>query len=340
MKITEELIVNKALELGYENCGIIRIDDMSDFAEKLRERIEKAPGNDEFYGRYFRFANLRDERPWAKSIVVCVINYGIYNLPEHLKGLIGRHYLADIRLDENCKEHKASVAFEKYLQSLGLKVETDRRFGITSMRWAAHKAGLGIIRRNNFFYTKNGSWVHIEGFLIDKEMELIKTPQPEPCPQDCDLCISACPTKSLSEPYTMSPAACISPITVREPDLVNNSYNRLMGEWIYGCDTCQDICPHNAGKWLEIEDFPGLDALGAALSLENIVNMDYERLADMLSDKFFYIEKERICQWKVNALNAMRNSYDEKYLGTIKAATNDTNERVRGMAIRVLEQIS
>ena len=338
MAKTEELIVSKALEYGYEKCGIIGVDEVSDFAGKLQERIDKAPGNDEFYKGFFRFANLREDYPWARSIVVCIVKYGVYRLPENLIGLIGKHYLTDIRSDENCKEYKASVAFEEYMQSLGLKVETNRRFGITSMRWAAYKAGLGIFRKNNFFYTDSGSWIHIEGFLTDREMELKQTPDQEPCPDDCGLCMSACPTKSLSAPYTMSPASCVSPLSVREDDLIGNPDCRNMGKWIYGCDACQDACPHNEGKWLQEEDFPGLEALGDALSYESILNMDYERLTELLSPKFFYISPDRISQWKLNALNAMCNAYEEKYADAIKTALNDADENVRRMAAWVTER--
>ena len=340
MERLEETIVGKALEYGYESCGVIGVDEMAGFAEKLRERIKKAPGNEETYERFFRFATLSEDYPWAKSIVVCIVKYGIYRLPGHLEGLIGKHYLTDVRSNEGCKEYKASANFETYLQSLGLRVETNRMFGITSMRWAAHKAGLGIIRRNNFFYTGSGSWVHIEGFLTDRVMELKQTPALEPCPPDCSLCISACPTKSLSEPYTMSPATCISPLTVRGGELIENPNCRQMGKWIYGCDACQDACPHNAGKWRQAEDFPELEALGEALSLEKIIEMDYETLADLLSSRYFYISRDRIWQWKLNALNAMRNAYDEKYTDSIKAAQNDTNEYVRRMAALIIEEAS
>lgn len=337
MAQTAESIVEKALECGYESCGIIGIDAMAGFAEKLQERIEKAPGNDAMYSRFTRFADLRDNYPWAKSLVVCIISYRDYILPEHLEGLIGKHYLVDMRSSESCKEYKGSVAFEDYLRSIGLKVETDRRFGVTAMRWAAMKAGLGIVRKNNFFYTDSGSWVHIEAFLTDGEMELIQAPAGEPCPEGCELCLDACPTKSLSQPYTMSPAICVSPLTSREGDLISNPDAKLMGRWIYGCDVCQDACPHNAGKWRPREVFPGLAELAEAISLEKIVQMDEGRLADLLASKFFYINRERIWQWKLNALNAMNNDYDESYAATIKAAKRDPNERVRHMASWVAE---
>ena len=298
----------KALECGYENCGIINVGEMSAYADKLRERALKVPGSDKFYGRFYNFAEPCNNYPWAKSIVVCIVSYGHYIIPDHLTGLIGRHYLTDIRSNTECREYKASIKFEEYLRQLGLQVATDRMFGITSMRWAAGKAGLGIVRRNNFLYTKSGSWIHVEAFLTDCEMEYIHKVSEAPCPNDCDRCISACPTRSLSEPYTMNPSSCISSLTVWEEDLINSKYGKAMGKWIYGCDACQDACPYNAGKWKYTDKFPGLEALSGKLSLESIVLMDNDTLTELLSEKFFYITKERIGKWKDNALNAIRNN--------------------------------
>jgi epoxyqueuosine reductase len=339
MEKLESLIVEKALGLGYENCGIIGVGEVADFADKLRERMGKAPGNDEMYGRFFHFANPRENYPWAKSLVVCIVNYSNYIIPGRLEGMIGKHYLTDMRSSESCKEYKASVAFEDYMRALGLRAETERRFGVTAMRWAALKAGLGVIRKNNFFYTDNGSWVHIEAFLTDMEMELKQTPTGKPCPQDCNRCMEACPTGSLSEPYTMSPASCVSPLTVRGGSLIDSPHSQAMGQWLYGCDVCQNACPFNANKWKHRDEFPGLAELADALTLESIARMDEGRLADLLAEKFFYIDKGRIWQWKLNALNAMLNSYDESYAEAIEAALGDPNEQVRQMAAWVAGRI-
>ena len=340
MENQEALIVQKAIEYGYESCGIIKIDEISGLAEAMNERIEKAPGNEEMYGRLLSFAALAERYPWAKSIVVCLVSFCKYAIPEHLDGAIGKNYLVDVRSSEVCKEYNASVDFESYLKSLGMEVATDRRMGITSMRWVAEKAGLGVMRKNNFFYTeKSGSWIHIEAFLTDREMEYKQEPVGEPCPKGCDRCISACPTKSLSEPFTMSPATCVSPLTVRRSDLIHTPYGKMLGQWIYGCDVCQDACPHNANKWTTAEKFPGLAQLGKALTLEKIVLMDEEHLINLVADKFFYINRENIWYWKVNALNAMYNNYDEKYADTIKAALNDPNENVRKTAKFIMERI-
>ena len=337
----ERIIERKALELGYERCGIISVDEMAEFADRLRERIEKVPENEDFYNHFFGFAQLQKEYPWAQSLIVCVVKYTHYQIPEHLDGLIGKHYLTDVRSNEECKEHSASINFESFLNEQGLKVETNRRFGISAMRMSAVKAGLGIIRKNNFFYSDSGSWVHIEAFLVDRKMELIQVGAWEPCPDSCHLCIEACPTESLMSPFTMSPAKCISPITVvPNVDLTTDPHREKLGQWIYGCDICQDACPFNNGKWEHYEEFPGLKELAAKITLESIVEMDESTLINLLADKFFYIEKERIWRWKVNALNAMLNKFDKKYTDVIKNATNDSNEEVSRMAKFVAGKLS
>ena len=247
--------------------------------------------------------------------------------------MIAKYYLVDGRNDDNSLDYQASIAFEEYLHSIGLKTKTEKKFGLTALRWAALKAGLGIIRKNNFFYTNNGSWIHLEAWLVDKELELKHEVTQKPCSEKCNLCIEACPTKSLFEPYTMSLSSCVSCLTTLDGnDLVNEPNNHLMGSWLYGCDACQDACPHNSNKWIETEEFPKLSELMDLINLENIIYMDYDSLQKTVASKFWYIEPDRIWKWKVNALNVMKNCYKSKYDKAIETACNDSNEHVRNMA--------
>lgn len=326
-------IKGAAINLGYEQCGMIKIADMAGYEEKLNERMERIPETIPFYERFRSFAHLQDSYPWAKSIVICVGRYGKYRVPEQMQGVIGKAYLFDSRIDERAKEHQASLKFEAAMQKMGLKTATNRKFGITAVRWAAVKAGLGIARRNNFFYTESGSWVRLEAWLIDKELEWIETPTVTECPEHCNLCVKSCPTASLSEPYTMNPLSCISFLTTfGGRDLPQGKYNAQMGRWIYGCDVCQDVCPMNRNRWNETEEFPRLDELSQYISPEKILEMDYDFLAQVLQSKFFYITKEDIWKWKVNAINAMVNEYKEQYRESIYDACNDSQAKVKEMA--------
>ncbi len=326
-------IKNAALEMGYQKCGIIKIADMAGYEQKLSERIEAFPEVRPAMEGFFRFAHLEDEFPWAKSIVVCVRHYGRYIIPKNLKGLIGKYYLFDGRLDEQTDQYQDSVRFEDYLKELGLKVATERKFGITALRWAAQQAGLGVVRKNNFLYTELGSWVNLAAWLIDRELELKAIPTLKECPEKCDLCIMACPTGSLSQPYAMNRSTCISCITTWEGwDLMRDEHRAELGRWIYGCDVCQDVCPLNHGRWQETVEYPGLSELSSLISLEKILEMDEKTLEQVLKPKFWYIKRSDNWKWKTKAINAMVNCYDDRYRQPILDACNDSHPKVREMA--------
>ena len=339
--MTAQEIVQTAIDLGYESCGIIPVEDVADYREKLAERIEKTPENAKGYGRFFGFAEPQKANPWVKSIVVCVRRYGKYRVAEHLEGHVAKYYQVDARRDEASADYQASVAFDAYLKGLGLQTLTERKFGVTALRWAAYKAGLGIIRRNNFFYTNSGSWVVLEAWLIDAALEYRQESRQKPCPPNCRRCVDACPTGSLSEPYTMSKASCVSNFTTWEgDDLPHNPYSGQMGAWVYGCDACQDVCPFNVRKWEPLDEYPGLDEIAALMSLEKIVMMDDETLLRKLQPKFWYVGPERIWKWRVNALNAMCNGYKPAYAAAIEYACGSEDERVREMGVWVKGQVS
>jgi epoxyqueuosine reductase len=341
MTLLAEQIKNAALEMGYEKCGIIKVSDLDGYEEKLNERIDRIPEAKGFYQSLHRFTQLEDTYPWAKSIVICVRRYGKYHIPEHLNGMIGKSYLVDVRKDENSKEFQDSLKLERYMQDLGIRAENERGFSLAPVRFAAMKAGLGVIRKNNFFYTENGSWVHLESWLIDKELEAIEVPKIKACPEKCGLCIKACPSASLSEPYTMNPIACVSCITTfMGRDMINEKYREQIGNWVYGCDVCQDVCPMNKNCWEETEEFPNLQELSEHISLEKILKMDYSFLEEVMQSKFWYIPKDDVWKWKVNAINVMVNDYKEQYREHILYACNDSNSKVKEMAEWAIKKLN
>ena len=340
MSTLETMIQSKAYELGYEKCGIIPIQAIAGYAEKLEERIRKVPSSEKFYQSQRRFLNLQSDYPWAKSVVVAAMPYGKYKIPQPVKGQIAKTYLYETRVDAKTKEYQSSQSFEQYMQDLGLQVATNRKFGIVGMRWAALQAGLGLIRRNNFFYTESGSWLHLEAWLTDKEMELQETSNLPPCPENCHRCTTACPTRSLSEPYTMNPIACVSFLTTfGGRDLPKEPLRKDFGSCIYGCDICQDVCPMNKGKWRENEEFPGLSELALKLTPEGILSMDAELYQEKVQPKFFYLSPAELWKWKVNVLCFMHNNYQESYRPYILAACKIEDTKIREMAQSVYSEL-
>jgi epoxyqueuosine reductase len=338
----ERRIIQKAAELGIDKCGIIQPDAMLDYADRLRERMERIPDGEAVYGGFLRFADVRETYPWAKSIVVVALFLGHYALPENAKQHYGKYYLVDSRFNPESPERKKLTAFEAFLNGeLGLKTAANVHPGLTALRWAACKAGLGTMRRNNFFYTEQGSWFSLEAWVTDADLEWIDTAVSlPPCPDNCNRCIGACPTGSLSAPYTMNMATCVSRIsTSRSAAAPDEETGRRMGLWLYGCDACQNACPMNRGTWKYTDPFPGLEAIGPQLTPEAILSMSYEKIERVLAQKFFYIKKDTLWRWKWNAINVLENAGAADKIACVEGALNDEQEPVREKAAAALKNV-
>lgn len=260
MSITAQEIHDKAIELGFIACGIVKADAMRGYEEKLNSRIERFPETKPYYSYLNKFCTPKEIEPHAKSIIVCVGRYGKYNIPAHLQGRIGKLYLTDYRTIPESKEYQAAAAFDTYLPEHGVQFKRDIN-GISAGRYAAVQAGLGIIRKNNFLYTEYGSWIWLETWLIDQELEFICQTNLQPCPPECTSCIDACATHALAEPYQINPFRCTSMLTWGGlPNTLPREDLRIgMKGWIYGCDDCQDCCPMNKNCWTSEEHFPRID---------------------------------------------------------------------------------
>jgi len=333
-------IVRTAMELGYDKCGIIPVERMLGYEEKLEERMEHFPETREKYEGFREFAHLEQNYPWAKAVVICSYWYGKYHIPDEVQGRIAKYYLTDARRDTNAEGYQTSVAFEKYLLESGYRVATDREFGVTALRWAALQAGIGIVRKNNFFYTEKGSYQYLEAFLIDQPLEYIAENTVRPCAPTCNLCSRSCPTGSLEGPYMMCRNTCVSCLTTWDGwDLRIEPLRDKFGKWMYGCDACQDACPYNRRAWTGEEEFPGLEELAKRLTYSEIVKAEYSWLETVVQPKLWYIPQGKEWRYKTNALNAMLNNYLPEYLPTIQEACQDSHKEVRDMAEWVLEKL-
>ncbi len=214
---------------------------MQGYEKWLEERMEHFPQTKEKYESFRSFAHLQEKYPWAKAIVVESFWYGKYRIPKGVQDRIAKYYLTDGRRNVNSEGYRASVALEQYLNDCGFQVATERDFGITALRWAGMQAGIGIIRKNNFFYTEKGSYQYLEAFLIDAPLRHVVENQLRSCAETCNLCMKACPTGSLEMPYMMCRNTCVSCLTTWDGwDLRKEPLRDKFGKWIYGCDACQD----------------------------------------------------------------------------------------------------
>jgi epoxyqueuosine reductase len=232
------------------------------------------------------------------------------------------------------------IAFENYLGDQGIKVSKELH-GVTSGRLAAVKAGLGIIGKNNFFYSAaSGSRVIIDTWLIDRELELIETADcVSTCPEGCRKCIDSCPTKALSKPYCTDAATCITKLTWGISELPSEALRSRMKTWIYGCDECQDACPMNKDIRNAGQSDPGLEKLTEEFSLEHVFRMNEDEMKASFVPKFWFIQPEKLWLWKVNTLRAMANSYKEEYGEIFIESRSDESDKVREMADWAISKI-
>ncbi|MDD3846971.1 MAG: 4Fe-4S double cluster binding domain-containing protein [Syntrophorhabdaceae bacterium] len=341
----EDRIREKALELGYEDCGIIRAGALAGYRDKLEERISRIPMGEKIYGAFRSYADPSAANPAIRSIVVVIVPSYVYDVPDEFDGVYGKAYMFDSRTDENAPFFRVRKEFAAFLESLGLTCTLGGDHGIPApARWAAYQAGLGTIRRNNFFYTEKGSHNRIEMFAVDEELEFIRDVRLEDCPENCSECIEACPTHTLCAPYTMSMIGCISFQTslsvnmgmgVPSPEMTEQIGGRL-----YGCDACQDACPFNNGRWTGGEEFPGLDSLAPSMRPENIMKASYDEIGKTLGRKYWYITPENLWKWKLNALTVMMNGYREEYKASIRLGLDDSNGSVRDFARSVCSRLA
>ena len=295
-----ETVKRLAREAGYADCGICSLEPFTEFERAIRDRIARFPETRALYEPMLNRADPRAGTPWARSAIVCIRRYGHYAAPEPLAGRIGRAYLFDRRCSV-CPEHAMPKNLGRALKALGLRI---RRGGLPD-RWAAARAGVARFGRNGFAYARCGSWCNIETWLVDAELPPDKPSLDSPCPPDCRACIEACPTGALTEPYVMRMDRCVAWLTYFAPEPIAPELWNAMGEWIYGCDRCQEVCPLNKGQWESLKKADWLEAVASRLTPDALATMDDATYRTVVHPLFGYIPEDRADRWRRNARRAL-----------------------------------
>ena len=241
------LIKQKALELGFDEVGISKAEFLSDEAKKLELWLNQGK-----HGEMSYMANHFDLRtdpsklvPGAKSVISLSYNYFTEAYQEDLsapkisKYAYGRDYHKVVR-------KKLKTLLQWIQEEIG---EVDGRAFVDSApimeRVWAQKGGLGWIGKNSLLLTKGkGSYFFLAELIVDLELDC-DGPVKDYC-GTCTKCIDACPTDAIYAPYQLDGSKCISYLTIELKDKIPNDFKDKMGNWMYGCDICQEVCPINS----------------------------------------------------------------------------------------------
>ena len=173
----------------------------------------------------------------------------------------------------------------------------------------AEKAGLGRVGKNtNLIIPRLGSWVFL-GILVT-ELEI--DPDPPAAYSicgSCRLCLDACPTQCLTE-WELDSENCLGYLNQKFDDIPNH-HREPMSDWLFGCDICQDVCPHNTKSAIALHpEFAPLQEPGAYPDLKKLVHM-----TDQQFEQWF---RPTAADWRGpealrrNALVALGNSEEEE----------------------------
>ncbi len=240
-----------ALELGFDMVKITS-------AEKL-----SAPG--EFYEKWLQEGNAADmeylkentEKRYtpekiltgARSIIVLGLNYykKDYIFPEKFsiaKYAMGRDYHKVI----TSKLKKFAAFLEKISLSNGQKSSEKSYvdFGPTMERAFAAKSHMGFIGKNACIITREyGSYIFLSEIITTLELTPDEPTKWKGQCGSCTRCIDICPTRAIKPDKTIDSRLCISYLTIENRGAIPIELRPKIGNWLFGCDLCQDICPHN-----------------------------------------------------------------------------------------------
>ena len=284
-------------------------------------------------------ASLSRVAPWARSVIVCAINYNTghpYSTQVHdpTRGWISRYawsredYHDAVLRRLKRVEEVLHQALDNSHPALVTRSYVDT--GPIVERVFAKYAGVGWIGKNTCIISqKKGSWLFLGVILTSLELAP-DVPAPDRC-GTCTRCIQACPTNAFIAPYQLDSNRCIAYLTIEKRGSIPEELRAGVGHHVFGCDICQDVCPWNRKAPIstapEFEPRPGL------------VNPALDWLAEMSAEEFREtfrgspIRRTKRSGIRRNAAIAMGNSGRKEFAPILDRLAVDEDAAVRESAL-------
>ena len=218
-------------------------------------------------------------------------------------------------------------------------------------RAAAFRSGLGWFGKNtNILTSSHGSWVFLGQVVTNLDLSPDQ-PLAKSC-GTCTLCIEACPTGAIVEPYVLDNPRCISHLTIENRGAIPAEFRAAMGDWVFGCDICQDVCPVNRKAAPASAPIPmlqpqigGTDNAGSTHFGETGL-LDLAEILQMTEDDFRAkfanspVKRAKLIGLQRNACVALGNSGDREAAPVLLAALGHAESLIRGHAAWALGQVN
>lgn len=252
-------IVGRAVALGFDACGVAPAERFPELS-RYTEWLERGYAGEMKYLRDPRRTDPREAMHGVRSLIVCALNYN-GEQPYSTQANAERSYFSAARcwisryawgedyhqvllakLNALCGEMRAH-----FPQEFEAREYADT--GPIHERAAAKYAGLGWLGKNTLLINQSlGSWLFLGVILaslpLQPTLDAAEAPPPDRC-GTCRKCLDACPTQAFSEPYVLDASRCISYLTIELRGAIPEPLRAPMGNHVFGCDICQDVCPWN-----------------------------------------------------------------------------------------------
>lgn len=330
MSVTLETIKELAISKGFDVVGVTNADNFERDEIEALKRIRD--GHMDGYSWYNEERVKKMNRPSelledAQSIISLACSYlgDSADSSDTLNGRIARyswgddyHRVLKKRIADFCADLSELVDIE-----LKLRIFVDD--GPMNDRAAARRSGVGWVGKNtNILTPSHGSWV-----LLGQVITNLPLPSDLPLKKSCGncvRCIDDCPTGAIVAPYVIDNKRCISYLTIELKGVIPRDLRPLMGDWIFGCDICQDVCPVNL-KALpgHLEEFKQRNGFSTP-ELVPILEMDQVTFSDKYKNS--PIKRTKLVGLQRNACVALGNNGDKKAILPLSKALCSSEESV------------
>jgi epoxyqueuosine reductase len=318
-----------ARELGFEPLGVCPAVEPTGLA-RFRQWLAAGYGGEMEYlsSRADAYAHPRHVLDRARSVVMMALNYRTVEpgAPQAGRGRVSRyawgadyHDVIRARLGQLADTLRQTVPQARVHAVVDTAPLLERDF--------AQLAGLGWIGKNTLLLNKQaGSWFFLGALVTDQELEYDSQQATDHC-GTCRACLDACPTHAFVDAYVLDARACISYLTIEARGPIPRELRPKLGDWLFGCDICQEVCPWNH-KVAPVDDVAFQPRGATTLELAELFELDEAAFrARFLGTPLWRPKRRGLLR---NAAIVLGNQADPAGLGALVRGLNDEESLVRG----------